>query len=142
VLQAGGEAIGVIPQSLVDRELAHGGLTTLHVVHTMHQRKALMADLSDAFAALPGGYGTADEFFELLTWGQLGLHAKPMGLLNVAGFFDPLVGWVDHCVGEGFVRPEHRALLQLAADPENLLDLLMRSRPPTQTPKWIVEEDR
>jgi uncharacterized protein (TIGR00730 family) len=142
VLQTGGEAIGVIPQALVDRELAHGGLTTLHVVETMHQRKALMADLSDAFAALPGGYGTADEFFEMLTWGQLGLHAKPMGLLNVAGFFDPLVRWVDHCVREGFVRPEHRALLQLSADPEELLELLMRSHPPTQTPKWIVEEDR
>jgi uncharacterized protein (TIGR00730 family) len=142
VLQAGGEAIGVIPQGLVDRELAHGGLTTLHVVETMHQRKALMADLSDGFAALPGGYGTADEFFELLTWGQLGLHAKPMGLLNVAGFFDPLVGWVDHCVREGFVRPEHRALLQLTADPKELLELLAQYRAPRETPKWIVEGDR
>ncbi len=129
VLQAGGEAIGVIPQALVDRELAHGGLTTLHVVDTMHQRKALMADLSDAFAALPGGYGTADEFFELLTWGQLGLHAKPIGLLNVAGFFDPLLTWVDHCVREGFVKPEHRRRLRLAADPEGLLHVLLTAKP-------------
>src|SRR5262249_49799865 len=95
VLHAGGEAIGVIPQPLVDKELAHRGLTKLHVCDSMHQRKALMADLSDAFAALPGGFGTADELFEILTWSQLGLHAKPVGLLNTGGFFDPLLTWLD-----------------------------------------------
>jgi uncharacterized protein (TIGR00730 family) len=142
VLRAGGEATGVIPQALVDRELAHRGLTALHVVDTMHQRKALMADLADGFAALPGGYGTADEFFEVLTWSQLGLHARPIGLLNVAGFFDPLLSWLEHCVREGFVRPEHRQLLQVATDPEELLDLLMRYHALPTTPKWIGEEDR
>jgi uncharacterized protein (TIGR00730 family) len=141
VLQAGGEAVGVIPQALVDKELAHNGLTRLHVVETMHQRKALMADLSDGFAALPGGFGTADETFEILTWVQLGLHAKPVGLLNVAGFFDPLLAWIDHAVREGFLRPEHRGLLVVAAEPEALLDALPRHRP-VETPKWIDETDR
>src|SRR5207302_4926260 len=121
VLADGGEAIGVIPQNMIDEELAHTKLTKLHVVGTMHQRKALMADLSDGFAALAGGYGTADELFEILTWAQLGLHSKPVGLLNTAGFFDPLLAWVDRCVAEGFLRPEHRALLRVAGDPEELL---------------------
>src|SRR5436309_4231437 len=116
VLAAGGEAIGVIPQNMIDKELAHGKLTKLHVVSTMHQRKALMADLADGFAALPGGFGTADELFEILTWAQLGLHAKPVGLLNVAGYFDPLLAWVEQGVREGFLRPEHRGLLATAAD--------------------------
>jgi uncharacterized protein (TIGR00730 family) len=142
VLGAGGEAVGVIPQALVDKELAHRGLTELRVVDTMHQRKALMADLSDGFAALPGGYGTADEFFEVLTWAQLGLHAKPIGLLDVAGFFGPLLTWVDQCVREGFIRPEHRALLQVASEPEELLEMLSRYRAPAETPKWIGEGDR
>jgi uncharacterized protein (TIGR00730 family) len=142
VLGAGGEAVGVIPQALVDKELAHRGLTELHVVQTMHQRKALMADLADGFAALPGGYGTADEFFEVLTWAQLGLHAKPIGLLNVAGFFDPLLAWVDGCVREGFLRPQHRALLQVSSGPEELLDMLARYRAAPETPKWIGEGDR
>src|SRR5438270_7385359 len=95
VLAAGGKALGVIPQSLVDRELAHGSLTELQIVETMHQRKALMADLSDAFVALPGGFGTGDELFEILTWAQLGIHSKPIGLLNVAGYFDPMLAWLD-----------------------------------------------
>jgi uncharacterized protein (TIGR00730 family) len=125
VLQAGGEAIGVIPQSLVDRELAHQGLSELRVVTTMHERKAVMAHLSDAFIAMPGGYGTADEFFEILTWAQLGLHAKPAGLFNVAGFFDPLRSWLDHTVSEGFVQPRHRQLLLEADDPARLLDILL-----------------
>src|SRR5262249_11009257 len=98
VLGGGGEVIGVIPQALVDRELAHTGLTALRVVATMHQRKALMADLADGFVALPGGFGTADELFEILTWAQLGLHAKPVGLLDVNGFFTPLLAWVERCV--------------------------------------------
>src|SRR5438876_9174012 len=135
VLGGGGEVIGVIPQALVERELAHRGLTELRVVGTMHQRKALMADLADGFAALPGGYGTADEFFEILTWAQLGLHAKPIGLLNVAGFFDPLLAWADRCVAEGFLRPEHRAQLQVAAGPEELLEMLSRYRAAAETPK-------
>lgn len=142
VLQAGGEAIGVIPQALVDRELAHGGLTQLHVVQTMHQRKALMADLSDGFAALPGGFGTAEEFFEILTWSQLGIHAKPIGLLNSAGFFDPLLAWLDRAVAEGFVRPAHRHLLLQAADPEELVARLLSYRPPEARPKWVEPRER
>ncbi len=142
VLGGGGMAAGVIPQALRDRELAHRGLTELHVVDTMHQRKALMADLADGFAALPGGYGTADEFFEILTWAQLGLHAKPIGLLNVAGFFDPLLAWLDQCVDEGFLRPEHRELLQVSGAAEELLEMLSRYRAAAQTPKWIADSDR
>ncbi len=128
VLQAGGVAIGVIPRSLVDRELAHGGLTELHVVETMHERKARMADLSDAFVALPGGYGTCDELFEILTWAQLRLHAKPVGLLNVANYFDPLLAWLDQTVSLGFVRPDDRRLLLSSADPAHLLHLLETHR--------------
>ncbi len=142
VLAAGGEVVGVIPQALVDRELAHGRLTELLVVDTMHQRKALMADRADAFAALPGGFGTADELFEILTWAQLGLHAKPVGLLNVAGFFAPLLAWVDLAVRDGFLRPEHRDLLAVADEPEALLGLLRRPRRGALPPKWIDENDR
>jgi uncharacterized protein (TIGR00730 family) len=123
-LAAGGEVIGVIPQGLVARELAHPGLTRLHVVGTMHERKALMADLAEAFAALPGGFGTADELFEALTWAQLGLHAKPVGLLNVGGYFDPLLDWLDASVREGFVAAEHRRFLRVAPDAEALLTTL------------------
>jgi uncharacterized protein (TIGR00730 family) len=122
VLKAGGEAIGVIPQDMIDKELAHSQLTQLHVVTTMHQRKALMADLADGFAALPGGFGTGDELFEILTWAQLGYHAKPIGVLNLDGFFDPLLAWLDQAVREGFVKPKHRRLLVEAKDPEELLD--------------------
>lgn len=142
VLAGGGKAAGVIPQALVDRELAHRGLTELHVVDTMHRRKALMADLADAFAALPGGYGTADELFEALTWAQLGLHTKPVGLLNTCGFFDPLLAWVDCCVSEGFLRPEHRALIRVCDDPEGLLALSEKAIPAPQVPKWIADTDR
>src|SRR5438046_4525640 len=101
----------------------------------MHQRKSLMADLADGFATLPGGFGTADELFEILTWAQLGLHGKPIGLLNVAGFFDPLVAWIDHCVRERFLRPEHHDFLAIAADCEQLLSLLWRREPAPQTPQ-------
>jgi uncharacterized protein (TIGR00730 family) len=121
VLAAGGQVIGVIPRSMVARELAHGGLTELHVVETMHQRKALMADLSDAFAALPGGFGTADELFEILTWSQLGLHDKPIGLLNIDGFFDPLLAWLERCTAEGFLRESHSDLLRVATTETALL---------------------
>lgn len=124
VLQAGKPVIGVIPRSMLERELAHEGLTELHIVETMHQRKALMADRASAFAALPGGVGTADEFFEIVTWRQLRLHAKPIGLLNIAGFFDPLLAWLDRTVSDGFLRAEHRRLLHVADESERLLDLL------------------
>jgi len=142
VLEAGGKAIGVIPQALVDKELAHSALTELRVVTTMHERKALMADLSDGFAALPGGYGTGDELFEILTWAQLGLHSKPIGLLNTAGFFDPLLAWLDHAVQERFIRPQHRELLSVAESSEELLCLMMQHRPPPDIGKWIDAADR
>lgn len=142
VLQAGGEVIGVIPQALVDKELAHAGLTELRVVATMHQRKAEMADLADAFAALPGGYGTLDELFEILTWAQLGLHRKPIGLLNVDGFFDALLAWLDHSVREGFVKEKHRHLLLTATEPERLLEALASFRYVEPSAKWIQKEDR
>jgi len=141
VLKAGGETIGVIPQALVDKELAHSGLTQLHVVATMHERKAVMADLSDGFVALPGGFGTADEFFEILTWSQLGLHAKPIGLLNIAGFFDSLLAWLDRTVQEGFLKPKHRGLLLEASDPEQLLDRLLHYQAETAL-KWIDQDSR
>lgn len=142
VLRAGGEAIGVIPQALVDKELAHSGLSQIHVVASMHERKAVMADLSDAFIALPGGFGTADELFEILTWSQLGLHSKPIGLLNIAGFFDPLLAWLDRTVQEGFLKAKHRRLLLVADDPERLLDLLAGHRRARTTEKWIDDVER
>jgi uncharacterized protein (TIGR00730 family) len=124
VLVGGGEAIGVIPKSMMDAELAHTKLTQLHIVDTMHQRKAMMADLADAFAALQGGFGTMDELFEILTWSQLRYHAKPVGILNVAGFFDPLLAWLDRSVQDGFLKLKHRRLLIEANEPEELLDRL------------------
>lgn len=142
VLSAGGEAIGVIPQALVDRELAHRGLTELRVVRTMHERKAVMADLADAFVALAGGFGTADEFFEILTWSQLGLHAKPAGLLNTAGYFEPLLAWLDRAVAEGFLRTDHRALLLESDDPAELLTRLAAWPPGPGRRRWIDREDR
>ena len=123
-LGGGAEAIGVIPRALVEREVGHEGLTELHVVETMHQRKAAMASLSDAFVALPGGIGTLEELFEVWTWSVLGYHAKPVGLLNVAGYYDRLLGFLDGAVAEGFFHPAHRARLVSAETPEALLDLL------------------
>jgi uncharacterized protein (TIGR00730 family) len=125
-LASGGRVVGVIPGFLEAREVGHSGLTELHVVPTMHERKALMADRADAFLALPGGLGTLDELFEIFTWAQLGLHDKPIGLLNVAGYFDGLVTLVDHMVTEGFVRVETRARLHVDTDPDALLDRLVR----------------
>jgi uncharacterized protein (TIGR00730 family) len=122
VLAGGGEAIGVIPQSMMNAELAHTKLTQLHIVDTMHQRKAMMADLADGFAALPGGFGTGDELFEILTWAQLRYHSKPVGLLNLGGFFDPLLAWLDRAVEDGFLKIKHRRLLIEAKEPEELLD--------------------
>jgi uncharacterized protein (TIGR00730 family) len=139
VLGGGGQAVGVIPQALVDKELAHAGLTELHVVRTMHERKAVMADLSDGFVALPGAFGTADELFEILTWAQLGIHAKPIGLLNVAGYFSPILSWLDLAVHEGFLKSKHRQLLLQADDPEQLIGMLQNYRPAVTSPKWVEE---
>ncbi len=130
-LAAGGKVIGVIPRHLAAREVAHTGLTELRVVASMHQRKALMADLADAFLALPGGFGTFDELFETLSWSQLGLQRKPSGVLNGEGYFDATLQLVDRAVAEGFVRPEHRALLVADNDPASLLDRLARYEAPT-----------
>jgi uncharacterized protein (TIGR00730 family) len=142
VLAAGGEVIGVIPQALVEKELAHPGATRLHIVSSMHERKALMADLADGFIALPGGFGTADELFEILTWAQLGLHAKPVGLVNIEGYFDALLAWLDHTVAEQFVRAEPRRLLLEANDPARLLDLILGFKASAPRPKWIDEQER
>jgi uncharacterized protein (TIGR00730 family) len=135
-LEAGGEVIGVIPHALAAREVAHQRLTTLHVVDSMHERKALMAQLSDAFVALPGGFGTYEEFFEVVTWTQLGVHRKPCGLLNVAGFFDPLVQFVDAAVNEQFIRPAHRAAVLVDDDPARLLEQLSAVTLP-EVPRWM-----
>ena len=124
-LEAGGEVIGVMPRALVDREIAHRALSALHVVDTMHERKAMMADLSDAFVALPGGLGTLEELFEVWTWGMLGLHAKPYGLLDVDGYYTPLIRFLDHARDEGFVRPAQRALLVVDDDATRLIDKLV-----------------
>lgn len=140
VLSRGGEVIGVLPQALMTKELAHAGLTKLHVVDTMHDRKALMADLSDAFIALPGGLGTLEELFEVWTWAQLGLHQKPIGLLNVAGFYDPLVSFLDSLVREQFVRIENREALAVAEQPQALLEA-MAALKPVPRPKWISRSE-
>lgn len=122
VLELGGHATGVIPDALVSREVAHSGLSELRVVNSMHERKALMAELSVGFIALPGGIGTMEEFFEVLSWAQLGIHNKPCGLLNVAGYYDPLIKFLDHAVAQDFLKPKHRALLIVETQPPVLLD--------------------
>ncbi|MCO7570391.1 TIGR00730 family Rossman fold protein [Pseudomonas chlororaphis] len=134
-LAAGGEVIGIIPQSLKDKEIGHNGLTRLEVVDGMHARKARMAELSDAFIALPGGLGTLEELFEVWTWGQLGYHHKPLGLLEVSGFYEKLSGFLDHIVGEGFVRAPHRDMLQISDSPASLLDALDAWKP-SVADKW------
>ena len=125
VLAAGGSVIGVIPRSLVERELAHPELEDLRIVGTMHERKAVMADLASAFLALPGGYGTLDELFEILTWAQLKFHDKPIGLLNTGGFYDSLLAWIDRALEADFLKPKYRQLLTMAADPETMLTQLL-----------------
>lgn len=135
-LAAGGSVVGVIPGQLVDKEIAHQGLTELHVTTTMHERKALMADLSDGFIALPGGFGTLEEFTEVLTWSQLGLQHKPCGLLDVDGFYAPLLRFFDSAVTERFVRPENRELVLADADPTHLIDA-MHSWTPADGDKWF-----
>ena len=133
---AGGEVVGVIPQAIFDLEIGHTGLDDLRVVGSMHERKALMAELSDAFIALPGGVGTLEELFEVYTWAQLGIHAKPLGLIDVAGYYEPLVAFLDHAVQERFVRAETRTLLAVS---ESLDDLLaqLRASEPVSVHKWI-----
>jgi len=124
-LAANGHVIGVIPTKLVEKEVAHKGLSELFVVDSMHERKALMASKSEAFIALPGGFGTCDELFEILTWAQLGIHHNPIGILNTEGFFDPLLAWIDQMIEQGFVKPKFRQLLLVATKPEELLDLIL-----------------
>jgi uncharacterized protein (TIGR00730 family) len=141
-LASGGTVVGVIPHALARKEIAQDDCTELIVVDTMHERKALMADRSDAFVALPGGYGTCDELFEIITWAQLGIHRKPVAVLNVNGFFTSLLGWLDHIVAEGFLRPKHRELLLVADTVPGLLDALTTWVPPEPTTKWVEPEER
>jgi uncharacterized protein (TIGR00730 family) len=135
-LAAGGEVIGIIPQAMVDHEIAHTNLTRLEVVCSMHERKKRMADLSDAFIAMPGGFGTIEEFCEVLTWNQLGIHTKPCGLLNTEGYYDGLLGLFDHGVEEQFIRAPHRSSVLSSADPMELLNQLEAYEPPVIR-KWI-----
>lgn len=141
VLQAGGHVIGVIPEALAAREVAHRGLPDLRVVKTMHERKALMADLADGFVALPGGLGTFEEFFEVLTWAQLGFHSKPCALLNVDGYFDPLLRLLEHAVKEQFVRPAHRSMVKVESDVRALLEQMADYRAAHES-KWLDRDAR
>jgi hypothetical protein len=136
VLNSGGHVIGVIPEKLVIKEVVHEKLPDLRVVKTMHERKALMAELADGFVALPGGYGTFEELFEVLAWSQLGWHQKPFGLLNVAGFYRPLLEFLDHTRNEGFIRPQHHALVLVADNAEKMLKRLKDFHPPNEI-KWV-----
>jgi len=136
VLESRGQVTGVIPAALVTKEVAHSGLSDLRVVASMHERKATMADLADGFIALPGGWGTLEEFFEILTWGQLGLHQKPCGLLNVEGYFDRLLSFVAHSIEEGFVRREYGSMISVSDSAGVLLDMLASYEPP-RVEKWI-----
>jgi uncharacterized protein (TIGR00730 family) len=135
-LDAGAEVIGVIPQALVEREIAHTGLSDLRVVGSMHERKAMMGDLSDGFIALPGGVGTLEELFEVYTWTQLGLHSKPLGLLDVRGYYGHLATFLDHAVAERFVTVEHREMLVVEERTEAMIEAFRRWRPPARS-KWI-----
>jgi uncharacterized protein (TIGR00730 family) len=140
VMTEGGRVIGVIPKSLTEKEIAHHGITDLRIVGSMHERKALMADLSDGFIALPGGLGTIEEFSEVLTWGQLGLHQKPMGLLNVSAYFDHFLRFLDHAVDVRLLRPENRRLVLESDEAGDLLERTA-SWQPVQVPKWITPEE-
>jgi uncharacterized protein (TIGR00730 family) len=141
VMAAGGSVTGVMPRNLLAREIGHAGITELRVVDTMHQRKALMADLSSGFIALPGGYGTFDEFFEVVTWTQLGLHRKGCGLLNLDGYYDPFIAMLDRAVADGFIKPENRALVLDDVSPERLLDRVLAFSPPV-TEQWLDKKSR
>ena len=136
MLEAGGGITGVIPRMLVDREVANTALSDLRIVESMHERKSLMAELADGFVALPGGIGTLEEFFEIWTWAQLGMHEKPCGLLNVAGYFNPLLSFLDRAVDEGFVRQVHREMVIVESDPEALIDKFSEYDPP-RVVKWL-----
>ena len=136
VLENGGRVTGVIPESLVSREVAHDRLSDLRIVESMHARKAMMADLADGFIALPGGWGTLEELFEVLTWAQLGLHRKPCGVLNVRGFYDGLLSFLEHSVEERFVRREYRQMVMVSSSPGDILDLFAQYAPPA-VEKWI-----
>jgi uncharacterized protein (TIGR00730 family) len=140
VLAAGGQVIGVIPDNLLAKELDHRGLSELRIVGTMHERKALMGDLADGFIAMPGGFGTYDEFCEVLTWAQLGLHKKPCAMLNVDGYYDAMIAMFDHATQEGFIRPDHRGMLIISADVNELLDRMEEYQAPVLE-KWITRED-
>ena len=135
-LKHGGHVIGVIPEKLVIKEVVHEKLPDLRVVKTMHERKALIEEMSDGFIALPGGYGTFEEFFEILTWSQLGWHQKPFGLLNIAGFYSLLVQFLDHTTSEGFIRPKHRELVIIESNAEKILRRMREFQPPTEV-KWV-----
>ena len=141
-LAAGGRVFGVIPVGLFSREIGHTGLSVLHEVGSMHERKQLMYDLSDAFIALPGGLGTLEETAEVTTWSQLGLHRKPVALLNVKGFWDPLVRQLDHMTEVGLLKPENRALIRTTSSPEEALAALIETEPPPYVEKWIAPQDR
>jgi hypothetical protein len=140
-LRANGRVIGVIPRALAEKEIAHQGLTEMHVVASMHERKALMADLADAFLTLPGGFGTWDEFCEALTWSQLGLQKKACAFLNVEGYYDALLALTERAAEDGFIRPEHRELLLVDTDPDQLLHRLQTYQVP-YVPKWVEREER
>ena len=139
VVERGGDVFGVIPRDLDEKEIAHQELTELHIVKSMHERKAMMAELSDGFIALPGGLGTMEELFEMWTWAQLGYHPKPLGLLNVAGYYDPLITFLDQTVQEQFVRDNHRAMLLVDDEPNALVDRLNAYEPPSVV-KWIDKD--
>ena len=139
-LAKGGEVIGVIPQSLVDKELAHKGLSDLRVTTSMHERKALMAELSDGFVALPGGVGTLEELFEVWTWAQLGFHKKGCGVLNIAGFYDPLIAFLDHVANEQFMKPVHRGMLIVENDPAKMIAAMQAYEAPVVA-KWIGRKE-
>jgi uncharacterized protein (TIGR00730 family) len=140
VLEGGGEAVGVIPNALWKREVGHKGLSQIHIVETMHERKAMMAGLSDGFIALPGGLGTLEEIFEIWTWSQLGMHRKPIGFLDVAGFYEPLFNFLDSAVSAGFVRPQHRGAAMIDDEPERLLQRMREYQAPV-VQKWIGRDE-
>jgi uncharacterized protein (TIGR00730 family) len=140
VLAEGGEAIGVLPEALMAKEIGHPGLDDLHIVGSMHERKALMAELSDGFVALPGGLGTVEELFEVYTWAQLGLHRKPCALLDVDGYYGGIASFLSHAVDERFLREDHRAMLIVEREPRALIDRLRRFEPAAVVPKWIDRE--
>lgn len=141
VLERGGEVIGVIPAMFNTPQLVHNNLTRLEVVADMHTRKARLVELADAFVVLPGGFGTMDELFEILTWAQIGLHQKPIGLLNTQGYFDSLLRWIEHARVEGFIYEEHRSLFTYANTPCDLLDAIANHHPPAGLERWLTREE-